>query len=61
MVCCVTERSLVYYTFGDCDLRDDLLKLYQYLAASKATVGKTVQPVANYRLGYVFSKNLILA
>lgn len=38
MVCCVTKRPLVYYTFGDTKLRDDLFELYEYLAKNKISV-----------------------
>lgn len=40
MACCVTQRPLVYYTFGDRDLRQDLLDMHRYLRDSKVTVGR---------------------
>lgn len=40
MACCVTKRPLVYYTFGDSDLRDDLFNIHEYLSQNKVTVGK---------------------
>lgn len=40
MVCCVTGRPLVYYTFGDHQLRDDFKAMYDYLVAKKIVVGK---------------------
>lgn len=40
MACCVTQRPLVYYTFGDTDLRDDLSSMHAYLSENKVTVGK---------------------
>lgn len=39
MVCCVTSRPLVYFTFGDDALQKDLLKLYLFLKEKELTVG----------------------
>lgn len=38
MVCCVTNRPLVYYTFGDKRLRDDFNDIFQYLSQHKIKV-----------------------
>lgn len=40
MVCCVTCRPMVYFTFCDKDLRDELLEMHKFLIAEKITVGK---------------------
>lgn len=40
MVCCVTNRPLVYFTFGDKQLRDDFYTIYQYLTRNKVKIGK---------------------
>lgn len=40
MVCCVTYRPMVYFTFCDKDLRDELLEMYKFLVAEGITVGK---------------------
>lgn len=40
MVCTVTNRPLVYYTFGDVHLVDDIYKIYQFLCEKNVTVSK---------------------
>lgn len=40
MACCVTQRPLVYYTFGDKMLRDELFMMYEYLVDNKVKIGK---------------------
>lgn len=40
MACCVTCRPMVYFTFGDKDLRDELLEMYKFLKDEKISVGK---------------------
>lgn len=40
MVCCVTCRPMVYFTFCDKELRDELLEMYNFLVADGITVGK---------------------
>lgn len=39
MVCCVTNRPLVYHTDGDTGLRDECYRMYEYLAENKVTIG----------------------
>lgn len=38
MVCCVTNRPLVYYTFDDSHLRDDFYNIFQYLSENKIKI-----------------------
>lgn len=40
MVCCVTCRPMVYFTFGDKDLRDELLEMRKFLVDEGITVGE---------------------
>lgn len=40
MVCCVLSRPLVYYTFGDSDLRDQFYAMYTFLVDHKVKVCK---------------------
>lgn len=40
MVCCVTCRPMVYFTFCDKDLRDELLDMYEFLVREEITVGE---------------------
>lgn len=40
MVCCVVSRPLVYYTFGDSELKRDMLDLFGFLKREKVTVGE---------------------
>lgn len=47
MACCVTKRPLVYYTFGDTDLRDDFFNMHEYLSKNKVTVGEEFDILLN--------------
>lgn len=40
MACVVTERPLVYFTFGDKMLRDELAMIHEHLSKCKITIGK---------------------
>ncbi|XP_062541533.1 poly(ADP-ribose) glycohydrolase-like [Armigeres subalbatus] len=40
MVCCVLSRPLVYYTFGDNELRDRFYAMYTFLANNKVKVSE---------------------
>lgn len=40
MVCCVTCRPMAYFTFGDKELREELLEMHKFLVADGITVGK---------------------
>lgn len=39
MVCCITNRPLVYYTFGDKDFVEDFNHFYQFLVEQQITIG----------------------
>lgn len=41
MVCCVTNRPLVYFTFGDKQLRDDFYDIYLYLVEHQIKICKS--------------------
>lgn len=36
----VAKRSVVYYTFGDTELRDSVADMYWYLVGQNVTIGK---------------------
>lgn len=38
MVCCVTNRPLVYFTFGDNQLRDDFYSMFLYLKENEVKI-----------------------
>lgn len=40
MVCCATSRPLVYFTFGDDELRDDFHEMFDFLVSENLTVAK---------------------
>ncbi|XP_055304353.1 poly(ADP-ribose) glycohydrolase-like [Sitodiplosis mosellana] len=40
MACCVTERPLVYFTFGDEQLRDELFTIYEFLKQNKVKISE---------------------
>lgn len=42
MVCCVLNRPIVYYTFGDRELRDRIAEMYTFLVDNKIKVCKIV-------------------
>lgn len=42
MVCCVTNRPLVYFTFGDVQLRDELYDMHRYLVSNKIKICKSL-------------------
>lgn len=42
MACCANNRPLVYFTFGDAELRDELYKIYGYLVENKMSIGKKI-------------------
>lgn len=42
MVCAVVARPLVYYTFGDVELRLEMLAMWRWLRAEKVTIGESV-------------------
>lgn len=48
MVCCVTNRPLVYFTFGDTQLRDDFNDIFQYLSRNKVTVCEYFLYITNF-------------
>lgn len=43
MACAVTKRPLVYFTFGDMKLRDELAMIYEYLSQNKISIGKRLK------------------
>lgn len=43
MACCVTERPLAYYTFGDERFRNELFVMHEFLSKNKITIGEFEQ------------------
>lgn len=39
MACNVSSRDMVYFTFGDKDLRDKMHKMYMFLVNNNVTIG----------------------
>lgn len=37
--CCVARRPMAYYTFGDIQLRDDIINMYNFLSTNNITIG----------------------
>lgn len=40
IACAANKRSLVYYTFGDSELRDEIHEVYMFLKENKITIGE---------------------
>lgn len=40
MACNAANRDMVYYTFGDEDLRDRIYYMYLFLTTNQITIGK---------------------
>ncbi|XP_018321851.1 poly(ADP-ribose) glycohydrolase [Agrilus planipennis] len=40
MACSATKRDLVYFTFGDSELRDSIYNMYTFIATNQITTGK---------------------
>lgn len=49
MVCCVLSRPLVYYTFGDSDLRDQFYAMYTFLVDHKVKVCEIWRTLKDFR------------
>lgn len=45
MACAVTKRPLVYFTFGDMKLRDELAMIHEYLSQNKISIGKRFEKI----------------
>ncbi|XP_077295766.1 poly(ADP-ribose) glycohydrolase-like isoform X2 [Arctopsyche grandis] len=39
MACCVARRPMAYFTFGDTQLRDDIINMYNFLSQNNISVG----------------------
>ena len=48
MVAAVTRRDVVYFTFGDKQLRDDVYNMYSLLTEKNITVGKLFIMLCQY-------------
>lgn len=48
MVAAVTKRDVVYFTFGDKQLRDDVFNMYSLLAEKGITVGHLFTMLCQY-------------
>lgn len=40
MACNAANRDLVYFTFGDINLRDKICNMYTFLVQNQVTIGK---------------------
>lgn len=49
MVCCVLNRPLVYYTFGDSDLRNQIYAMYTFLVDNKVKVCEIWRSLKDFR------------
>ncbi|XP_055613980.1 poly(ADP-ribose) glycohydrolase-like [Uranotaenia lowii] len=49
MVCCVHCRPMVYYTFGDRDLRDQIYAMYTFLVDNKVKVSEVWRSLKDFR------------
>ncbi|XP_019553404.3 poly(ADP-ribose) glycohydrolase-like [Aedes albopictus] len=49
MVCCVLSRPLVYYTFGDSELRDQFYAMYTFLVDNKVKVCEIWRILKDFR------------
>ena len=41
MVCSICQRNLVYYTFGDDELKDQIDEMFKFLVDKKITIGES--------------------
>lgn len=48
MVCCYCGRDLVYFTFGDDELRDQIFEIYSFLKDKEITVGEYFQFILKF-------------
>ncbi|XP_055301564.1 poly(ADP-ribose) glycohydrolase-like [Sitodiplosis mosellana] len=48
MACCITDRPLVYYTFGDDQLRSDLLRIHEFLVMQGVQIGELFTCLCHY-------------
>lgn len=60
MACCVTKRPLVYYTFGDGQLRHELFVIHNYLSQNKVKIGEKYRIDSNKILDFIRIFTLIL-
>ncbi|XP_058443969.1 poly(ADP-ribose) glycohydrolase-like isoform X2 [Malaya genurostris] len=49
MVCCVLHRPMVYYTFGDRELRDQIYAMYAFLVDNKVKVREIWRTLRDFR------------
>ncbi|XP_039438286.1 poly(ADP-ribose) glycohydrolase-like [Culex pipiens pallens] len=49
MVCCVLNRPLVYYTFGDRELRDQVYGMYTFLVDNKVKISEIWRSLKDFR------------
>lgn len=49
LVCCVLNRPLVYYTFGDSELRDQIYAMYTFLVDNKVKVCEIWRSLKDFR------------
>lgn len=57
MACCVTQQPLVYYTFGDVELRDKMYAMYLFLAQRNVKVGKEIASLFGTIFNNLLSSN----
>ncbi|XP_053612340.1 poly(ADP-ribose) glycohydrolase-like isoform X2 [Plodia interpunctella] len=48
MACAQARRPMAYFTFGDADLRDDIVDIYNLLTRNNVTVGQLFEYIVRY-------------
>ena len=60
MACALSETSMAYFTFGDTELKNDLINMYNFLVRNNVTVGKYFLLFFLLLLNYFFLLLLLL-